>query len=255
MKKRLSARRAATFLATLGVLVMSSGVALMAAATPANAIHAPGHNPKVVVCKYVSTPGGELSHVVIVSENTLNSVDEYTPPADGDFWTDAQGGGGGSIALRYATDGEQASDIEASGECPEEGEGPVLCPEGSDNAGEEIPDGETEESFCNDPEEPVVCPEGTDNAGQEIPEGQTAEEFCDEAVVIVDPPETPTVIVDPPTTKTPTVTTPTVVSAGLTDVAKDMRGEQGLALVFAGMLLLLGAGGLGLRVRGGAAQA
>jgi len=65
--KRITARRAATFLAAIGALVMSSGVALMVTSTPANA--AP--SDKIVVCKYVSTPGGHLDHIVIVSENTL----------------------------------------------------------------------------------------------------------------------------------------------------------------------------------------
>lgn len=55
---RTGARRIAAFLATLGVLVMSSGIALMVTATPANANH---HNPPPVlkdwVCKYVGTPG------------------------------------------------------------------------------------------------------------------------------------------------------------------------------------------------------
>jgi hypothetical protein len=254
MKKRLSARRAATFLATLGVLVMSSGIALMVAATPANA--APDHEGKVVVCHATSSDQnpyqvfwvdenstdweGHLAHAT--DENQIKSWGSAgtfngVPHAEGDPKPDFIGEDDPAIC-----DGDVVVE-------------PPVCPEGTDNAGEEIPEGQTEEDFCTDEVVPPVCPEGTDNAGEEIPEGETEESFCDAPTVVVDPPETPTVIVDPPTTKTPTVTTPTVVSAGLTDVAKDMRGEQGLALVFAGMLLLLGAGGLGLRVRGGVTQA
>ena len=279
MTKRSSARRAATFLAVLGALIMSSGLALMASAGSASATE----NQKVVVCKYVSTPGGELDHIVIVGDDTL--PDGFT----GSFpfkWTDAQGQSTkGSVAVRYAKDGEQAKDVAVS-DCPTgETPPPPVCPEGTDHAGEQIPPGETAESFCNDEvPPPATCPEGTDKAGQEIPEGSTAEEFCTD---VVSPPAVcpegtdnagqqipagqtadafcdDTVVVSPPVTvvvNTPKVkhhaaaVTPTVVHAGLTSVsADDMRGEQGLALMFAGMLMLVAAGGLGLRVRGAASR-
>jgi hypothetical protein len=50
-------------------------------------------------------------------------------------------------------------------------------------------------------------------------------------------------------TAAPSVATPTVVHAGLTgaSVTKDLRGEQGLALLVAGMVMLMIAAGLGLR--------
>jgi hypothetical protein len=52
----------------------------------------------------------------------------------------------------------------------------------------------------------------------------------------------------PVDTETPgtTVATPTVVSAGLTDAA-DLRGAQGMALLVTGMIMMVFAGGLGLR--------
>jgi len=59
-------------------------------------------------------------------------------------------------------------------------------------------------------------------------------------------------VVDVPT-DTPSVATPTVVHAGLTGstVTNDLRSEQGLALLVSGMILMVIAGGLGLRpVRG-----
>ena len=70
------------------------------------------------------------------------------------------------------------------------------------------------------------------------------------------------VVVSPPKAKTPkakahasaATVTPTVVEAGLSTSAPDLRGEQGLALMCAGMVMLLAAGGLGLRVRGVAAR-
>lgn len=255
--KRMTARRAATFLATLGVLVMSSGVALMVAATPANA--APGD--KVVVCKYVSTPGGVLDHIVVVADDTL--PDDF----NGSFpfiWTDAQGQSeAGSIAVRYADAGpppEQAKDI-ATSECPSEEPEDVLttasvtftdptCENG--NVASYVASGGEGVTF----DEPAAAPGAAITVSATVADGYVvdgptsfdhtfaaAEADC----VIVDPPggETPTVIVDPPGT----TVTPTVVSAGLGEVSSDLRGEQGLALIFAGMVLMVAAGGLGLRGR------
>jgi hypothetical protein len=58
-RTRTTARRIAAFLALLGALVLSSGVALMATATAADASHKPPPPPtlKDWVCKYVGTPG------------------------------------------------------------------------------------------------------------------------------------------------------------------------------------------------------
>jgi hypothetical protein len=111
-KKPTTARRAASFRAVLGALVISSGVALLVSAPAANATQ--NDDAKVVVCKYVSTPGGKLDHVVVPSASTL--PDDF----NGQFpfeWTDAQGQSTfGSIALRYAADGEQAKDVDPA-EC------------------------------------------------------------------------------------------------------------------------------------------
>ncbi|MGA8986908.1 hypothetical protein, partial [Aeromicrobium sp.] len=59
---------------------------------------------KVVVCKYVSTPGGELDHIIIVSENSLDEGFVGIFPFT---FGDAQD----SVAIRYATEGEQAKDV------------------------------------------------------------------------------------------------------------------------------------------------
>ncbi len=65
-----------------------------------------------------------------------------------------------------------------------------------------------------------------------------------EGCTVVSPP-----VVEPPSTEGTSVVTPTVVEAGLAgSVTDDIRAQQGLALVFAGMVLLLCAGGLGLRL-------
>jgi hypothetical protein len=240
MSKRSSARRAATFLAVIGALIMSSGVALMVSATPANAAA-----DKWFVCKYVTTPGGD--EVLQTGNNpiSVNSTALDGTPAPGAFIPFKDG-----HTLSYVIEADTGQEEPDVSECPLSPPETPTCPEGTDHAGEEIPEGSTEEEFCNDVivTPPTVCPEGTDNAGQEVPEGSTIEDFCDE-VVVVNPPED-----NPPAVEPPAVT-PTVVHAGLAGVsADDMRGEQGLALMFAGMVMLLGAGGLGLRVRGNASR-
>lgn len=60
--------------------------------------------------------------------------------------------------------------------------------------------------------------------------------------------EEPTVVVAPPTQ----AVTPTLVTAGALPSAADLRGEQGLALLVAGMVMMVLAGGLGLVRPGGA---
>ncbi len=62
---------------------------------------------------------------------------------------------------------------------------------------------------------------------------------CDE---VLPPGETPTVTPG----VSPTVVTPTVVNSGVVPTAADLRGEQGLALLVAGMILMVVAGGLGV---------
>jgi hypothetical protein len=253
-------RRAATMVAALGMLVMSSGLALMLSATSADAAPA----DKIVVCKYVSTPGGELDHIVVVSESTL--PDEFS----GSFpfaWTDAHGGGGGSIAVRPAAEGEQAKDVPL-GDCP---------------SGEEEPDLATASVTFTDPscgngnvasyatsgdnvtfDSPTaaagaaITVTASATGGAEFSGGGTeatfdhtfsAAEVCDSVV------EPPTGGVNPPKKPHTTTVTPTVVHAGLTGATvEDMRGEQGLALMFAGMLMLVVAGGLGMRLRGDATR-
>ena len=260
-KKRLTARRAATFLAVLGALVMSSGVALMATATSANA--AP--DDKVVVCKYVSTPGGELDHIVIVSANTLPDGFNGTFPFE---WQDAQGGQGGSIAVRLANEGEQAKDVPVS-DCPSGEEEPLVATASvtpiqatCDTAADYTATGDNV-SFSESAAPAAgtsITVTATADPGAEFAGGATTQDFpltfdaapTDCGGTVVSPPKPPTK--HHTTTKTPTVT-PTVVHAGLTGATvEDMRGEQGLALMFAGMLMLIAAGGLGMRLRGGESQ-
>ncbi|WP_188110490.1 hypothetical protein [Aeromicrobium ginsengisoli] len=70
------------------------------------AVAAVATNKKIVVCKFVTTPGGELDHIVIVDapKNFLGVFPTIFP--------DAQD----SVAIRYAAPGEQAHDVALS-EC------------------------------------------------------------------------------------------------------------------------------------------
>ncbi|HET6166619.1 MAG TPA: hypothetical protein VFE07_07300 [Marmoricola sp.] len=265
--KRLTVRRAATFLAVLGALVMSSGVALMATATSANA----DPNDKVVVCKYVSTPGGQLDHIVIVSASTILNDKKIDPPWDGSTfpfqWEDAQGQEGGSIAIRFATDGEQAHDVSPS-ECTQTvPETPVAtasvtftdptCDNGNtasfSTSGENV-------TFDNPTATPgaSITVTATATGDAQFDGGGTTATFDHTFTAAADCSST---VVSPPKkhhTQSPTPTTtvtPTVVHAGLAGATtQDMRSEQGLALMFAGMVMLVAAGGLGLRLRGSAAR-
>ena len=254
--KRITARRAATFLAAIGALVMSSGVALMATSTSANAAPA----DKIVVCKYVSTPGGHLDHIVIVSENTLPDGFNGTFPFE---WTDAQGQSAhGSIAVRFANDGEQAKDVPVS-DCPQAAEPDVAtadvsftdptCDNGNvasySTSGENVTfDSPTAAAGAS------ITVTATANDGAEFDGGGTTATFDHTFPAAADCTSVSPPVVNPPKhhTQTHSTVTPTVVHAGLAGVStQDMRSEQGLALMFAGMLMLVAAGGLGLRLRGG----
>jgi hypothetical protein len=253
----MTARRAATFLATLGVLVMSSGVALMVAATPANA------DPvqKWFVCKYVKTPGGgsELlqggGNPLSVPATTLDGTPgagEWIPFADGQH-------------LSYVIEEDTGQDEPDVSECPPSDPGDTLTTASvvftdptceNENVASYVANGGEGVTF----DSPVAAPGASITVTATVAEGfyvdgpttfdhtfAAAEADCD--VVIVSPPDDDVVVAGPTTNTPKAAVTPTVVSAGLGEVSSDLRGEQGLALIFAGMVLMVAAGGLGLRGR------
>jgi len=187
--------------------------------TPPNCVTPPAEK-KIVVCKYTGTPPGGLSHVIVVSENTLNNVkDEEGNSFTGVFpfeWTDAQGQAGGSIAIGYDDGSEPAlSDcpyVETPPEvCPEGQTGtppncetpPEVCPEGQTGT---PPNCETPPEVCPEgqvgtppnctpapgpdceadphaegcPDDDEVCPPGTDHAGQEVKHGEDPAKVCND---------------------------------------------------------------------------
>ncbi len=98
------------FLFTGGVPTYTYPVPVETNTTPC--VPPPANDKKVVVCKYVSTPGGVLDHIIIVSVNTLK---DFPDPAVFPWqFPDAQD----SVAIRFALDGEQAKDVPLTA-CPQ----------------------------------------------------------------------------------------------------------------------------------------
>jgi hypothetical protein len=258
--KRMSARRAAAMLAVLGVLVMSSGVALMVTATSANA----AEKVQDWVCKYKGTPG--------VDEELKNGNDGLvwvdTDYPQGTYFNDAQG-----RSYVLAADVPHSPQPDSSN-CPPPNGGPQDTPVAAsvsftdpscanNNTASATPVATTGVSYA--------LTSGTVAPGQHVvytatalatfvlTNGPTFEHtFAAAAICSTTSTPTTTTVVSPPTTKSKTHTktkatttvTPTVVHAGLSGTTvQDVRGEQGLALMVAGMVMLVGAGGLRLRGR------
>jgi hypothetical protein len=201
-RKKSTGRFAALF-AALGMLVLSSGVALIATAAPANAAD-------------TCPDGGEWSKV-----DGLNSL-TYTIDAPADMLIAEVCAKSSTNLVQFPLNPPQASyefDSEALG---------LLGPQGQ-------PQDLSHISYRL-----VDVPE----------EEPPAEEPPAEQPPLVEPPVVEPPVVDPPTTKPPTtsstIVTPTVVNAGLGEVAGDLRSEQGLALIAAGIVMVLAAGSLGL---------
>jgi hypothetical protein len=288
--KRLTARRAATFLAAAGALVMSSGVALMVAATPANA--GPEQHVPVGVCHATSSDTNPYVFIVVDDDSAklkghLKHRDDpnkhwktdgtYELGGDhsaGDLKRDYIASYVGSDGVAHALDGNitaESCDSKGDVEVP-----PAVADVDFNDPTCDLPDSGSIDttgdhvSFSADPDKASysigdsVTVTATADEGYSFDEGDqtvwdhtfvASDAPCGEEVVppVVSPP-----VVSPPKKKDKTestTVTPTVVHAGLAGVtAEDMRGEQGLALVFSGMLMLVAAGGLGLRMRGSASR-
>ena len=148
--------------------------------------------------------------------------------------------------------------------CDEE-EPPAVCPEDSEvNAGEEIPEGETEESFCNE-DEVELCPEGTDRAGEPVGDEPCNEgdevvlcppgsdragearngEACNEDDILGREATRPRAQPEAEVLGTEAVAVPTAVKAGLvgqSDTGSSVGVLVGQGLLGAGLLLFVTAG-------------
>lgn len=269
--RRTLARRLATITAAVGALLVSSGIALMAIPTPANAGDHKGHDPsdKIVVCKYVGKPGQSSlqqgGNPLEVSVSTLKNLD---PPWDGSTfpfsWTDAQGQAAeGSIAIGYV--GEVASTLTS---CP--GYVPDLLPATAEAAAippscaANVPSYTTAGSVGVATWDESAAPAfGTSITliAHAAPGYAFGEDATMPVKVDFGPAATGCTAVSPPTTTTQVsppkahttkakaeTTTPTVVEAGLTG-ATASPSETGLVLLVAGLALLSGAAGLASRGR------
>jgi len=295
---RVTARRAATFLGALGALVMSSGVALMVAATPATA--AQGEHVPVNICHATSSDTNPYVFITVDDdsaklkghlkhrndpnkrwksdgtwEGKSHVKDELKPDLIASF-VDSNG-------VSHALDGNITS-----ASCDDTGEVEVPPAVADVDFTDPACDNNNEASFdTTGAHVEFKVTEGSAAPGQHIKIVATADKdymFDDESVTqtfehtfgsalnltgepcqrVSVPNTPPQTVVSPPQTKSETKTkakakaeavTPTVVHAGLAGVStEDMRGEQGLALMFAGMVMLVAAGGLGLRVRGAASR-
>ena len=124
------------FVALIGMLVMSSGFALMATAGSANAV-AP---TKYFVCKYTGPPPGTPHHIISVAAPST-SLGQFNDAHD-------------SYVLVEDT-GQPEPSVSA---CPGYDQPPELCPANTDRAGLVVGN-----NPCDNP--PELCPANTDRAG------------------------------------------------------------------------------------------
>lgn len=245
---RRGSRRVAAVLAALGALVMSSGVALMATAGPSNAAECV---PTAAYTETINHPA--VTHVV---------HHDAVPAVDSQWWNFAPNREQGPLASEPAF----PTDPRGTWEGPHADGGP-----GQDQVGT-FQSGDGHGSWFH--RTAAVAAQAAYD--ETVTDTAAWTETVNHAAVTCETVSTPTggtvstptggavegtTVVSPPKAhvkakaKTHThaqaaTVTPTVVEAGLlSSTTQDLRGEQGLALIGAGMVMLIGAGGLTLRVR------
>ena len=272
--KPTAVRRVATGLAVLGALVLSSGVALMATATPANAAQ------KVTFChstesqthpwNLITTSVNAFYQGHVLAQHTDDVYPGVTFVKSGktivvepqhydaafiangcrDSVPEEPGLATATVEAIQATCDDDAS-YTATGEhvanfteSTEPAAGTTITVTAHAVEGFRFGNESATQDF------PLSFAPAPTNCGTTVvsPPGGTT---------VVSPPKANTPKAHTPKAHTPkaATVTPTVVHAGLAGVsAQDLRGEQGLALMVAGMVMLVAAGGLGLRLRGAASR-
>lgn len=271
--KKLTLRRLATFIAAIGVLVMSSGVALMVSAGPASAANKVGichatssdTNPYVFILVDDDSAKlkGHLKHLTAPNKTWKDAgTFEGVPHAAGapkrDFigsFTDDQNVFhlyDGNITAASCDDelvvqpDEAVADVEFTDPtCANQNEASY------DTTGANVSFAITSGSNTPGVEVEVTA---TADEGSEFEGGGTTQVFTHLYTAALNLEGAPCVIVEPPVEEPPVVAppvvappaaTPTVVRSGLI-TTPDLRGEQGVALLATGMVLLVLAGGLSL---------
>jgi hypothetical protein len=253
--KRASTRRVAGFVAAIGALVMSSGVAMLITAPSANAAA-----DKYFVCKYVHTPGN--TEVLQTGQNpisvSVNAIPE-DPVVVGSSFSDQQGR---SYVLSEDNTPPGPEGDPSASDCPIGDQNVLIAVDvvfvdptcDNDNTASYSLTGDTDDVTVEQSADPAAGVEETVTAtakdGFEFAGGETTysetHTFGDAADCTVTPPVEPPVVT-PPVVEPP-VATPTIVHAGLIGNASDnSRNQQGLALLASGLLLLMAAGGVVLR--------
>jgi len=266
-KRNLSARRFAAFLAAIAALVMSSGVALLATATPANAAVTP-----VNICHATSSDSNPYTFITVDNDSSkLTAHLAHRDDPNKRWKSDGTFGG-----VPHVKDQPKPDII---GDYLDENDQPVVMDGVVDNArcnGDtevEVPDEPTTAgvsftdpscandntaSYATEGDHATFELDGTVAPGEAVTVTATVEDgftFPDDAQQLafehtfgaaeadcneVLPPEEPT---------PPVVATPTVVHAGLIGTpatVADLRTQQGIALLAAGLVLMVVAGGIAL---------
>jgi hypothetical protein len=225
------------------LLIVLSGLAVFAIASPvvANATQ-PDPDHKVTIChrtNAVTNPYRIITvdEAAVDGEGGADHVGVHTGPlvvteGEAQFFKD-QGIKWGDIVPPFYADGSPRPEGSATLNWDIEGQEIF-------ELGCKLPV-ETTPSPTPTPEPPVVCPEGTDNAGEEIPEGETVESFCNDDEPSPSEPPSPSPSQPPIGNPNPPTKTDTPVAGPLpvTGPREDLIFHLGLA--FLGLLVLAAA--------------
>ena len=260
--KRRSGRRVATFVAALGALVMSSGIALLATAPAAHAEKSP-----VNICHATSSDSNPYTFITVdndsakltahlahrndpnkrwKSDGTFNGVPHTKGQPKPDIIGNYIDENGDPVTMDGVVNSETCGNQDV--QPPVETTASVTFTDPScanDNKPAYATEGE-HVTFALDgtvaPGEDVTVTATVDDGYTFADDAQSLEfkhTFADAADCSVSPP-----VVTPPVVSPPAVT-PTIVHAGLVGLpTRDVRSEQGMALLASGLLLMATAAGI-----------
>ncbi|MFL6172944.1 MAG: hypothetical protein ACJ716_08625, partial [Marmoricola sp.] len=262
--KRPTGRRIATFVAALGALTMSSGVALLATAPAANADKTP-----VNICHATSSDSNPYTFITVDNDSaklTAHLAHRDDPnkrwKSDGTFNGVAHTKGQPKPDIIGDYTDPEGNPVVLDGVVNEETCGNQVAPpiETTANVTFTNPtcDNDNTASYATEGDHVTFELDGTVAPGETVTVTATVDDgytFADDAQSLefdhtftaavtdcggdVVPP-----VVTPPAVKPP-VATPTVVHAGIVgESAKSVRCEQGMALLASGLLLMAAAAGL-----------